>query len=722
MKLFDTIKSAFSGSTKNAMNLPLGKEFLKYGNRKPLVQNWSQVIMTDRDLYTGYSYASISNRANSVNMLAEYNLKTKASNSIADKAKKNDEVITHPYLNLINESPTFTNDQFWTSISTYLDLEGIYYLMAVRAIDRDDDGNLIRIGKIQEFKLLNPYNIKKVINEKTGEVGGYVEHKSGLTREIPSEMIIEMRELNPFDWNENFSPTDAGKDSQYTLKQAGDYTRHAIQKSVNAPGIVSIGDEELALDPQRFENFKARIMGHEPGEPIFGTGKGAISFDDMQIDLNKSALDKVSEMNRESLMAVMGTSKTMLGIEQSGVTRETSKVQRDLFTELHIMPRLQTIIGSLNQDYKTYYAKEYIATGYALYIDNPLKTDREAELVDIDIRKGELELYQSLVDKGYDKEISAKYAEGEISIEELGEPKEVEATEPTENDLKKKIKHTCGDNCDHLILNQLQTDQEQGLLTQQQGALQSSVTNIESQVVAGIIKRITKAKNAFDDEVDIITQTERKSYERELETAIAAFLFVLIPLFGRNTMNKRLAEFQKDGIFTMNVEVKRYISSISGKVAVSHIDTIVNDIYSEVRKLALTGATQEELISGITKKYNEVITTTRAKTIARTETNRAFTMSQYEADKQFIKQNKLDGRAYKVFQTRSNNPCPFCLELEAQGPIPFDKPFASIGDELVVETGTGDNLKVQKMAISFEDIQAGNVHPNCSCIYSLVIM
>lgn len=718
MKLFDNIKAAFSATDKNSMNLPLGKQFLKHGNRKPLVQNWSQVIMTDRDLYTGYSYASIINRANSVNMLAEYYLKTKANTTITEQAKNKDEVVTHPYINLINESPTFTNDQFWTVISTYLDLEGIYYLMAIRAVDRNDDGELVRIGDIQEFKLLNPYNIKKVINEKTGEVGGYVEYKNGLTREIPIEMIIEMRELNPFDWNENYSPTDAGKDSQYTLKQAGDYTRHAIQKSVNAPGIVSVGDEELALDPQRFENFKSRIMGHEPGEPIFGTGKGAISFDDMQIDLNKSALDKVSEMNRDSLMAVMGTSKTMLGIEQSGTTRETSKVQRDLFTELHIMPRTQTIIGALNQDYKKYYSKQYESTGYYIYIDNPLKTDREAELADIDIRKGELEIYQSLVDKGYDKEVSAKYAEGDITIEELGEPKEMPSEAQAQS--KKKDSHTCGKDCDHLIVNGLQ-DEQQGLLTQQQGALQSAVTNIESQVASTIIKRIQKAKNAFEEESDIITQTERKAFEKDLEVAIAAFLLVLIPLFGRNTMNKRLAEFQKDGIFTVNGDVKTYIKHISSKVSASHIDTIVNDIYSEVRQLALTGATQEELINGITKKYSEVITTTRAKTIARTETNRAFTMSQYEADKQFIKQNKLEGRAYKVFQTRSNNPCAFCLELQAQGPIPFDKPFASIGDELVVETGSGDNLKVSKMAVTFEDIQAGNVHPNCSCIYTLVI-
>ena len=39
---------------------------------------------------------------------------------------------------------------------------------------------------------------------------------------------------------------------------------------------------------------------------------------------------------------------------------------------------------SLNQDYKRYYPAEYAKNQYRLYIDSPLKTDREAEGKDID--------------------------------------------------------------------------------------------------------------------------------------------------------------------------------------------------------------------------------------------------------------------------------------------------------------------------------------------------
>jgi hypothetical protein len=82
---------------------------------------------------------------------------------------------------------------------------------------------------------------------------------------------------------------------------------------------VTVGDKDLALDPEAFKNFKARLMNKTEGEPVFAVGEGALSYDDMQTDLNKAALDKVDEVYLNNLIAVTGNSKTMFGIEQSGL-------------------------------------------------------------------------------------------------------------------------------------------------------------------------------------------------------------------------------------------------------------------------------------------------------------------------------------------------------------------------------------------------------------------
>ena len=411
---FQNVINTFSREKNSVDPDGIGNRFLRYGNKKAMVQDWSKVVMSDRDLYVGYPYAAITTRANKVSQLAINNLETDAASNLEEAAKSKEQEIIHPYLDIIDKSKTFSNYNFWYTISTYLDLEGVYYLMAIRNKQGD------RTGKIQEFKLLNPYNIKRVRDQETGKVGGYVESKNGLVREIPEHMIIDIRKLNPFDDDDPYAMTDAAKESQFTIKQAGDYTRHSLKNNMAAPGIIST---DVILETEQFQNFVSRVTNQEKGVPLFGNGAGAITWDAMQIDLDKAGLNNINEINRAQLFAVSGVGKTMMGIEESGTTRETSKVQKDLFTENHIMPQLQLIIDAFNQDYENHYTAEYEKNQYQIVIDNPLGSDKDVELKEIDLKTKNFELYSTLVESGYQPVIAAKYVEGDIDIDELGEPK-----------------------------------------------------------------------------------------------------------------------------------------------------------------------------------------------------------------------------------------------------------------------------------------------------------
>ena len=403
--------------TSNASNP--ARDFLRYGNRNPIMQqDWSQVQVSDQDMYTGYSYAAINKRANRAVILGKRYLKTDAAPSIMQAAKEKDEEVEHPYLKLIRQSTKFSQRQFWYNASTYLDLEGVFYLLAVRAIGVGADGGK-KVGAVQSFELLNPYEVKRVIRESDGEIGGYIEHKNGKWREIPKEMIIEVKLLNPFDQDEPYSMTDAAKESQYTLKSANDYTRNSIKNNVNAPGIIST---DVVLEDHIFDNFISRIKYHEKGEPLYANGAGGISWESMQIDLDKTALDKINEIHRSTLFAVSGTSKTAMGIEESGTGREVSKTQKDDFTEGAIMPQIENIIDALNLDYRRWYNGEWNKNEYEIILDNPLESDHEAELKDIEVQEKRLGLSQQLVQAGYDERLAYQYAMGQIDVSGLGQP------------------------------------------------------------------------------------------------------------------------------------------------------------------------------------------------------------------------------------------------------------------------------------------------------------
>lgn len=674
-------------TAKNAMNL--ARDYLRYGNKK-MSPDWTQVVMEDRDLYTGYAYAAIRNRANKVARIAGKDIRTTATT----------EGFVHPYLDTIEQSPSFTDTQFWYDISTYLDLEGVYYLMAIRAVDAVNQ----RVGNIQEFKLLNPYNIRRVLAKDSLAVSGYVETRNGYIREIPAEMIIEIRELNPFDENTPYAMTDAAKEAQFTLKTAGDFTRNSLKHNINAPGLIST---DVILEEKEFINFTDRIKNHTKGEPIFGNGSGTITWESMNVELSKAALKDINEMNREALFAVSGVSKTIMNIEQSGVTRESSKVQKDLSVEDHILPRIQLIIDALNQDYRNHYA-EYQSNQAKIIVDNPVATDHDAEMKENEVKKGEFDLYEQLLAAGYDPELAGKYVCGDIDIEMLGEP----TNEPTATPATPPAQQNLA-----IEENTFREDEREGVVTQQEGMLKNAVVNTEEQLVVSAMSRVSRIVKNDIKENELITKRDKKTAVDELVAILTGFYGIMFNFIGKQTMRNRIGQYALIGQFGIDKGSNAYIKSIAKKVAESHVDTVSQDIFNVAREAALKGLSVPQIEALIKEKYNKTIVENRAKVIARTETNRAFTRAQYEADRQFIQQNNLEGRVYKVWHTRSSNPCPFCLSLEAEGEIPFSENFRDLGEEVVV--GEGKNRKV--LDINFEALKAGNAHPNCSCEYELII-
>ena len=181
------VQKTSNGAIKSA------RDFLRYGNREKLYPSWSDIQMPDSDMYRGYSYAVIQKRGNKVASLAKNNLKTWAKQEIVDEYQKREEQVLHPYLKVIEDSTKFTEKQFWKNISIYLDLAGRYYLGVIRNEIKPLNPKLpVITTDPTEFVMLNPYEIRRVI-DKNGNVAGYIERKKdGRYREWPLHQIIEM--------------------------------------------------------------------------------------------------------------------------------------------------------------------------------------------------------------------------------------------------------------------------------------------------------------------------------------------------------------------------------------------------------------------------------------------------------------------------------------------------------------------------------------------------
>nr|DAK73809.1 MAG TPA: portal protein [Caudoviricetes sp.] len=415
MGLFNTITNAIFPERKQKNNYTRGNDFLKYGNRNTLYPTWSEVKLTEMDVYKGYAYAAIQKRSNKVAKLAKENLRTWTNDTTLAKMSKYNMTPTHPYLRIIEGSTKFSQKKFWKDISIYLDLVGVYYLGVVRGHQELVDGSEI-YGDVKEFILLNPLEIKRVVN-KSGEVAGYVEQKpDGRTREWQKHQIIEMRELNPKDEDKLYSMVSAGKESIYTINQATDYARQTINGNLNAPGILTT---DVVLQDEDFANFVARIKNSQKGEPLFANGSGAINWQPMQINLDQAALLNIKSGSRDEFFAVSGTSKTVLGIEESGTTRETARTQTELFLSDAVEPRVEDIIDFLNLDYKTKYPAQYKTYGYLIELVSSSTRDYDTDIKALQLKREEYQLAQDMIDMGYTKESSIQYAKGEIDLDQI---------------------------------------------------------------------------------------------------------------------------------------------------------------------------------------------------------------------------------------------------------------------------------------------------------------
>lgn len=781
---------------------------------------WSTPDMTDEDFYSGIGYAVINKRANRSVTLGKNFLFTQSTEEIMKDANDKGVQVVHPYLSLIRDSIDFSERDFWYDISTYLDLEGIYYLMAVRSVAPSG-----KVGNIQKFVLLNPYWIKPVVN-RAGELGGYAENNPIYgNRVIAKELIIPIKLLNPFDPSQTYSLADAARDSQFTIKQANDFARKSIEGNLNAPGILS---SAIELPDDQFDNFVAHIKAHGSGEPLFANGAGTVTWVDMQTNLDKAALDKINTINRDALLAISGLSKTGIGIEESGTGREVSRTQKDDFTENAVMPQIENIIDALNLDYRRYYTDQYNKNKYVIILDNPLETDRDAEQADVEIRDSQFTLMQSLTAKGYDIDIAARFAKGLITITDLGEPANppvlapqlnpdgtpmgdgtppntpdpnappADNTPPAANEYKDKtfevyegypipvvqylddlasqiiplsekgsfiystetekkviIDHleeadnaligVCGEQTFvHLAQFKKNADRT-AILAKLNKRYKNQIVAVKHKVdfhthdLPEVMKNSLQSSN-MNDLLTSAQAAEDKLYQwyveqigagisnphpsnnqefiNSLTLPFAVYFTVMFSTYAPERAQQTADELNiKDAvpITALTEEVKTRINEFASREAKSHIQTLEKDLENALEIIRAKTTDPTEIKQMFETAYTQ-IRANRSQVIANSASSKIFHLSQYEADLQFLARAGLLKQAYKELFSLTGDPCPFCASLISSSkadPIPFTEAFAAFGSSLEADG--------KVMHFNYEDIIAGNVHPNCHCAYRLVI-
>ncbi len=406
----------------------LSNDYLRNGNAKAK----RTIIIDEEDnketSYSGWLYAALNVRADNFASFCE--------ESVMPAFDVEDENVTvnHPYIKMIENSQRYEEYDFWHDILADYDIFGEYFIFILRRVVYEKDPKtgkqvLTYCGEPQSIEVLDAGNMT-VLKNGYGEVVGYKEQvDSTHYREFSVDQIIHRINKNPMNKELPYSIFDAARDYQYTINKGSDYAKAALINNINTPAIISSQQE---LSPDEYDNLVARISQHEAGKPIVANGAGAIDYKETNQSLDKASLPSLNEINRQTIYAITGTSKTILGIEESGTTRETARVQDKKFTQKTILPLAKRVVGSLNLDFRIHYPEA--VKKYNLKLDIKDLTDPEDVQEKLTTQKLLFDDITEIVYSGYTAQSAEDFMYGDISYTALV-PDEDSSQDETEEDV-----------------------------------------------------------------------------------------------------------------------------------------------------------------------------------------------------------------------------------------------------------------------------------------------
>lgn len=402
--------------------------WLRSSRKGPMISNTADVAIEPEHLYRGYGYGIIRSVVNTGILTAEENIRTTCSSIQREILAKDDEQIEHPYKKLWQNSPYFSEYDFWKKFLTYIQLKGEFYIYMNRkplaGATRYKIGTKNLMSQTAYMKIINPYEMSPYEWDEEGNVTIWKRtiknpHVGGkdLVQKYPAYQIIRVAEFDPWEESKAYSLLDASRENLFTLENAKDFTRHALVNNINAPGLLAVDGEFQSQE--EFDNYISMLQNHAEGELVVAAGNAKTTYQDMNQNLDGASQEKIRGLERDEMLVTSGTSKSILGIETTGLTRDVAATQKLTFIERTVVPYIRLLIETLNYDYRTNYAGNFIIDKYILRVTTPSLGDKANELKELEVREEEYNMVQRYVGRGYTRKSAAQYVRGEIDVEQL---------------------------------------------------------------------------------------------------------------------------------------------------------------------------------------------------------------------------------------------------------------------------------------------------------------
>lgn len=729
----DTVVVANSYADSVAANLRRSFGSVSINGRKT-TQGYSAEEIAE--IYRGYIFAAIRKTRNKVADILVNNVEVYDPTQGNPKDAPVLDNERHPY-QLAIERSTMDDTLFYAGIASFMMILGEAFVFAGE--------RTMQAGNIKapvDFELLQSNRVVRTYNKEDGKtLQAYkqtLKLPNGLddiTYYVPSN-VIALTDLNPTDLRKGYGMIRPVIDENSLETMATRLQIATIANAIKAPGVVSSKEK---LEKDDYDELKTQVETRwtsndmdKAGTPIVTNG-GFIDYKSLLEDLDKLAMQKIRSLNRDAFFAVLGVSKTILGIEESGTTRDVSRTQTENWVLDTVMPLVNAILNGFNQDYINNYPVDYKQKPMKMRAIAPIEKDLEQEKGEAEIRKANAETFKLLVESGLDPQQAAEYADITLSDDKkviVTEKKPTNTITLTAEQLAIlqrngttpaqpiNVDNSSHNHVHHHDPSDLAQHAKNGLTDKEQ----AKVNEAEGKLYAAVRELDTGLGETYAKSVNQITTDEQNTYVDALAAALLSYYLVVLPIFGSSRAATMAADFDKELIpFIVSDAIKADLKARLAKVANGHFQTIDAELAKIITAGNRENLPRDVIVRQIREKVSNDVATWEVERLVTTETGNAFRQSTYYADKQFIDGNGFTGKAYKVWQVNSPNPCPYCISINGRK-IPFEENFFNVGDVVEATEQKADGTAKQVYyPVRFVDVNAGGLHPNCHCDYRLVV-
>lgn len=605
--------------------------------------------------------------------------------------KSGEKMPKHP-LSLLFENPApmmkASRFTFWEDALMHYLIAGNMYVMKIR-------GGVSGTGKIKELMLLRPDLVE--IKTTGLQVTHYVYNTSV---NIAVDDMIHVRTSNPLSPFIGMPPMQAAVRQIASDNEATDFTHATMKNRGNAPGVMVKLPGDLP-DKDQLQRMRAQwrqsYSGDNRGGVMFMSNGGEAMT--LALNMRDLTMPDLRDLTEARICGIFGVPPIVVGAVV-GLKRSTFAnyaEARQSFVQDTIIPLQKKLCAELDIELAAEFGNDiYIASD--LSDVSSLTGIRQTEFTnsDLGVQHGWLTVNEARVRSGYgrvqggDVFLRGMVMESAVTPERQSKRIETKSAAP-EN--KKRI-----DLIDGALIRQSTADKYYEEL-RKVAALEFIKQSLD-------VTKLVRSQLKIDADRTIGLQSDMLDLEglwtRRIVEDVAPTIGTVLGASYKLAADELNLAFDIE-----NETVQAFIRDYGYRFAEKISATSVSEVRALINKSVTEPWTYEQLVEELGSTFTNW-STYRASMVARTELIRAANTGAEAAWQ--------SGDISEKEWLAAGDACEYCIELNGKR-VQVGATFLKVGDS----ASAGDGSESKPMAITYEDIEAPPLHPNCRCALIPVI-